>query len=646
MTLTTTEKLAAGLANQDKVKSGTVTVSTAYSYDLENPSVETTEYAFGADANGAVTYTKKITEYSTTEKYYAHDKSGSMYALQIQNGNLSKPYGEVTANSFKGEYVQLFGWSETDKLYGAEGILAGMLDLATANAFGDYEDLSTPEGGFKFKVSKFVDLGYQQAIYVINVSFDVNNAAVSASIRCEKYTNVSQDFEDENMWYINDGATPNQIVTIEIAQTEGERDLTNPYDIDTLYFESFDLEDSDGNILGDTLNIEAGSYKEFTLVNVVPETANPAIDEIKVTCSTYDVSGDYSTYDNCLTISCYGDPGTYDVTISSKNYTKNLTVNVKAPDPQGFDITYYTPNRFNEYNSTNVNAAASEVVTYLGNTLYFAAYVTPMEAAQDYTVELASDNAADVTFAEENIKLYSHSTNLTKTYKISSEVEGTYTLKFKTPNEEVTRLLNVKFEQAPALETLLAKRYVNASRGNIYADFKFHPSADNPAVGTVDLSGIEIEAVTLNYSYDATTRDFTLTYADGTAYDMQLYFNDNYELTMGRAVLKEFTPALLITNIDWYVIEGDVMYTLQVTSNKIYFYYESPDAFESCSFSYTVVEENGVWSLQLSEDGVAAFNAMPSFSDVNPNIVISEDVKTLSLTCKINGEETTINFRK
>jgi hypothetical protein len=127
---------------------------------------------------------------------------------------------------------------------------------------------------------------------------------------------------------------------------------------------------------------------------------------------------------------------------------------------------------------------------------------------------------------------------------------------------------------------------------------------------------------------------------------MELYFNTNYELTMGRVVLKEYSPALLLINIDWFCEIDGALFTLQITQNEIYFYYETEDVFERCSLAYSVVEENGSWSLKISDDSLTSFNNMDSFSDVNQYIAIADDARSLSLTCKLNGEDITITFRR
>jgi len=644
------EAIKLGVENDDKVVSGVFTHKTS--------STLVTNYEFGTDNYGKFSHLS----FDDYDEYYGYNALNEKYGLKVENRKLSKINIDQTEEFVNGPEVKPY----SEVLYGASGYMQYMYDMIVSNSNNDYLSL-TMDGGYKFSVGKVTSAGTKNYVWVNTVQFVLeDNAFKTISTTLEKYSNVAMNYAN-NTYYINPGAKPVATYYITFEQVIGERNATNPYDIETYYYDSLDLVDSSGNILGDKLNMLAGENPEFTLSNVTPSTANIIVDpiEFKLIKGEDNIKGNYNSSSKKYTISC-DIPGEYTIELSTHYLTKTIDVVVGDPVPEVMNIKYYIYT--DGYYNTNLIEANNEIISsYVNCEIFFAPYISPDLADQSHELLVTSDNKDYLNIDTTIINTSSHGVKNVEVYRFVASKIGTYDICFKSKVDENVSL-SFKFEvkEAPTLESLLETRYADVAGGELIVDIKFTPSSDDINKGKVyiyDLYGensvTPIED-TYDYEYDTNSKSFDLVKEDGTLIEDGLSFDSLYKLVYKRVcsniqiTMSVFSHRLMLTNAEWQA-PTDIpaeFYIFSFDSNTNtgkFRYYRSEnfvpvEEFE-CKISYTIEEIEEGYSIKLSDTSIENMKGFRKITDVI-SITVSSNFRTFVSVLEIEGVETTLTHHR
>lgn len=641
------EAIEEGISNKDKVASGVFTNVTT--------KTKTVNYEFGNDNYGRFVHFD-LEDY---DEYYGYNKDKVQYGIKKEFKVVSKINIEEGEMFVNGPAVKPYDV----EVYGAEGYMSYMLDMMQENKNKDYQNLVS-ENGYKFSVGKATTVGTKNYVWVNTVEFKLKDGAFeNINVSMEKYSNVSINF-NTNSYYINAGAKPVSTYKITYEQVIDTANATNPFDIETLYFDSFDLVDDNNNVLGNTLNMMAGVSPEFSISNIAPSTANINIDKIqfKVLEGSNDINGSYNSSTKKYKFSC-AIPGTYKVELSTYRVKKEITVEVSDPLPETMIITNYTYTG-GDFNPNLISADGKVIDLYVGSETYLSPSITPSLADQSTVLEVTSDNKDNLTYDFLDLKV-NDTGKTVKAYKVIASQIGTYDLTIKSSlNENVAISLQLNVIEPPNFEDLIKERYVQTVLGELYVDVQFTPSSSDSKKGTVYVYDSYIEngptSGTYNYEYDSTTRKFALTSNDGSEAICELFFDGSYKLTYNRLstgatfALSVFSVRLMLANASWqgtiiarefYVFEfnnsrniGTFSYT---RSNENF---QTEESFE-CNISYSIEETEDGYNIKLSDDSIENMKKLSRITGVK-SITFTKDFRYIVSILEINGEETVITHNR
>lgn len=519
------EALELGINNKSKVQKGVL--------NLKTSSESKVEYIFGNDKYGVST--KFINKDSID--YYGYDAQNVFYGLTDKNGSLSSSANQ-DENLLFGPSVDVYNGT---KYYGAEGLLTFINELVNQNSNLDFEILGS-YSGYKFKVSFVEVVNNQPRLYLNTVQFNIgeNNILSYLDVKVDKYTNTSTqtnvipDFST-NTYYLSLTAKPTTSYTVNYEQFAGERETDSSYDIENLLFKSFDLVTSTNSVLGTDVTLKKGTKETYTISNFLPDTANAAVDKLKVKVVSGDsaVSGTYNSSNGKITLN----PtkiGNCVIEISSRRVTKTINVTVGEPDPTSISVMYYSKSGSSfEY---NIIDESKHIDIYENTSIYLKASFQPTDANQKFGVKAIGDNKESVTYED---FIVDNGLRQFDTIKTTFLAKGNYTIEvYSLNNEELKETLTVSVNDAPSFEELINNRYVQKSADSGFGvDINFTPSVDNLKVGSVSISDAyetkDYKNKTYSYTYDEETKVFTL--MDGTNVSLaKLEFNDKFNLIYTR----------------------------------------------------------------------------------------------------------------
>lgn len=519
------EALELGINNKSKVQKGVL--------NLKTSSESKVEYVFGNDKYGIST--KFINKDSID--YYGYDAQNVFYGLTDKNGSLSSSANQ-DENFLFGPSVDVYNGT---KYYGAEGLLTFINELVNQNSNLDFEILGS-YSGYKFKVSFVEVVNNQPRLYLNTVQFNIgeNNILSYLDVKVDKYTNTSTqtnvipDFST-NTYYLSLTAKPTTSYTVNYEQFAGERETDSSYDIENLLFKSFDLVTSTNSVLGTDVTLKKGTKETYTISNFLPDTANAAVDKLKVKVVSGDsaVSGTYNSSNGKITLN----PtkiGNCVIEISSRRVTKTINVTVGEPDPTSISVMYYSKSGSSfEY---NIIDESKHIDIYENTSIYLKASFQPTDANQKFGVKAIGDNKESVTYED---FIVDNGLRQFDTIKTTFLAKGNYTIEvYSLNNEELKETLTVSVNDAPSFEELINNRYVQKSADSGFGvDINFTPSVDNLKVGSVSISDAyetkDYKNKTYSYTYDEETKVFTL--MDGTNVSLaKLEFNDKFNLIYTR----------------------------------------------------------------------------------------------------------------
>ena len=646
------EKIELGLNNLNKVKGGTLT------YNEGSDVVSTYEY--GVDQYGDFVH---INEKGTTDKYYGYNGSNEVYGLQVSNGKMRIPLGDITEKNIYGPYISPFGYGEKDKMFGVRGVMEEFLNAITLNANKDFLNMSTESEGYKFSFGKVVKES-KTSLWISTISFELEEDTFK-NIECtfKKYTSITADFENDGVYYLNSNAKATQTKTAKFEQVLGNRDATNPHDIETYYISSYDLKDDKGNLVGDTFTMNAETPEELTVENVLPETASSAIDTISISEATGKVKGTYTASTGIikLTSSVEGD---YEVVLKTKKTTRTINVRVNKSIPKTLTILFYVKCG-KEYSVDLLYDEKTTITSFVNSDVYVKPSFSPSKADQSNTIEVTSDNKDKLTIEKTQIENIGVNNTTMDVYRFNASEVGTYDVTI-TSTADPTITMNFKYEvkEVPVFDELLKDRYVRNVDGEIYIDVDFLPNSENKKEGIVsikDRNGYEEDNCSYKYIYNESLKEFELTKLDENGNELtdevmiKLEFNANYELIYSNRksseILHEFSHALMISRIEWNGFDsgkGATLFKFNDDYTGTFTYSKSNANFEtiayySCDIKFTVEEDGEAIYVTIDEKSLEDIYKSGIVSKVGV-IKLDPSYQKFELTMTIYGKEETITF--
>ena len=272
-------------------------------------------------------------------------ENGNVFYIKDASGMLTRESYDITASNLKGYTYSSDMYDYLDLELtpcGTEDLLYAFYNFAKTNCANNLTTTWGETSNITFKMGD----DYSAKVYSIDFTISENGVISTLAFSYAKYFGPDYDdlgepipetvkytIDDNGVVTIVDGAETDSTISIEIAQTEGERTATSTYNLDELLVKSYDVM-RDGAVIGDTLNVEAGSNTTLTVSGVTPESANLELDNILATVvdenggETWNVNA--FANGNYIEITAYK-AGNYVVTLTSLNVTKTFAVVVSTP---------------------------------------------------------------------------------------------------------------------------------------------------------------------------------------------------------------------------------------------------------------------------------------------------------------------------
>ena len=475
-----------------------------------------------------------------------------------------------------------------------------------------------------------------------------------------------QDIE-LGVWYPIDNANA-QFNYYNYSFTYGEYALELPYGMSDFQYTSFDLINTLDQPV-ETVTIENGANTSLRLGNAQPASASYQFDTPKcrvVEGSTGNVSYSFNTYNGTLTVTG-SKIGEVTLEVSTKNVTKQITVNVVEPAVTGLNMKTYTApaNAGGNYSAAAVTGAYK---MYEGQSVLLGAQITPNGASQEYTLTANSDEVS-ISLEAEDAKTYglSYQTINVDIYRVSVAKAGTYTLtatSVKDPTKSATMTLDI--QPLPTVSDVVVNDYWHYYGGNgraveenIYISFQ--PSADSDAVGKVTIrdsftnkneqvaDDLKVLTYVHDYTYDAATKRFSLSTA-GVAESYYLQVSDDFtsisiqdtaeeKIAIAGFTTKVYDPGVYLI-AEWYEDAprplGDLCIMLN-TNGRGQWNWEF-----SFTYSYTINEDGSI-SVVIVKKNLNQICEVMGLDSIT-SIVLDPTYEVLTMTYVEGGTSKTTTF--
>lgn len=449
------DAIAAGFANAHKVSKGTSSINND-GYTQNN------NYEFGEG------YTKVVNpDYEETNHFIALEDDGVFGLVEGINweGNpyVEPAYEPVVQNLLGVDYRAVVNY-EYD-VFGVEALVDTLAFIGVdAINYQEVINSETDKTVYAFSYETTIS-GYY---YFISVEFSLDpNTDIINEVKVEMKGYYLVYNEETGLDEVpTEFGNPDFTRIVTVSQEAGERNAVNPYPLDEMFIESFDIVDEEGNTLENEATISAQLAVPYSLqvINVTPETANAAIDQIKVLYidsegnETWNVFGSYE--EGYINVTAY-QAGNYQIVISSANVNYTLNLVVEYSPLESFAAGVFNSNYYEL-------VEASEATVYAGQVLEFGAIVN--DGANDALV--ATCEGIEITKGEY--------------YEFNAEVPGTYVITLTSEvNPELTATLTVTVEEAPSVAELLNGKYqyIDAFLGS--AIYEFTPAYEGAESGVL-----------------------------------------------------------------------------------------------------------------------------------------------------------------
>lgn len=623
-----------GIASKDKIASGNLVYN-------DGNSIKDVTYEFGTDQYGNFA----IYTYEGYKEYYGYD-STSYYGIIVAGENVSSITNYVEDNIY-GPNINPYSYKEN--FYGAEDLISMLVNLAKENKNYDFTNNSTKES-YNFSVGRVLSNGFVTSLYINNVSFTIEDGCIKTlDVTIDKYNDIVADFEFDGVYYINDGAKIVKTYTISYTQLLAPKLTTNEIDIESYYFNEFTLVNDNDEVITSDLVATVDVEKPLSIKDYSPSSASEAVDTLEFVSLSDDLKYT-SDYKNGSLNLLFKTIGTFDVQIKSKRVTMDLTLTVKNVVPNEVSLTYYVE-RGDSYNSVYVDSEQDSFDVYNNSTIYLDGGFYPFNANQDYTIELV-DASENMKLEKTTIQTSDLGESKKEVYKLTTSEVGSYDIKIASLEyPDVSRTITMNVIAEPSIDDLVKERYVSLQRGYIAVDIEFTPNEDDSTKGKVNISDSYGINGTYSYTYDSSTREFTINVTGAS-----LFFDDTftlfYQYNSGTYTLMAVNPVNMLKNCDWVFrnAKGNAI-TMNfdkeeqsgtITVSKIVNYVSQYT--ETYEFTYEYVENSdGGFTLTIDEDCINSMLESTHISSFSNTLTVNSAFSRIEGSATIDEQELSVS---
>lgn len=492
------EAVAAGAANADKVAEGAGSiVNDEYVNELAYAFGENYSYISSVDG----TYYYNLLEDGSVFGLYKYINWEGLEALELAYEPAPE---QLVGNNFAG----VFGYAY--HVYGVEQLVETFAYVGQLESSLNYRETVPAEASEELVYTFSYEAVLEGNYFFITVEFKLDaNTEVISEVKAEmKGYYCEMDYETWELIIPTEFAeTPDFTRVITINQVIGERVAENPYSMDEILVESFDLVDAEGNKAPTEYAVKAGEQIVLNMANFAPTTAILSVNPVNIEYDNEDWTLGTSAYDGVITLTPYK-VRTYVVTIICGNATQVVTITAAQPEPES--VTTYVAEYVEgwwggSYELMEGNTATIEA----GEALYVSAEIYPSKAEQAYTYALkeATENAQIGESDPSNYSIPYGALTFTAT------VAGTYVIVFTceadpTLTGEITVTVTESTKEPVTLEGNWLASFTNQRTGMTY-NFTLELNAD----GTGKLNCYNSEFVEFTYVVDGNAITYTTTNA-------------------------------------------------------------------------------------------------------------------------------------
>lgn len=503
-------------ASAGKVSSGTVLNTSIYYFeDADEPyvSTETITYEFG---DGYLhTYD------GVYDRWFTLLEDGSVFAARMMDGMYEAE--DATANDMAGYRFNGNFLYYNIEAYGVESLLYTLYAYAQEHASLLRARYNAQTGAYGFE---FVYDNEYGSLYFVTVWFRFEDDVITEmEITSDVYGTFAQN--EHGKYYVPANAKPEYEYELVISQKAGARTAVNEHGPEKFVFESYDLADESGTVLGDVIMLDPGQSIYLYFANVSPTTATAKLDYVDIaTNGTGSQLYAYLSWDGDYVYLKGIAAGTYTMTLTSASVVKTVTVVVGTPELKSLTPMIY----YKDYSGLFTTTVGNTCTLYAGQTLYFGAMANPAAANATFkaTVSGGTLGTASITYGSEKVKV--------STFTASQQ--GTYTITLtSSENAAVTTTLTVQVQPEPTIGDILNGSYMANIFDYNYSSYSscdilvtFAPASAGATHGTVTIVRNDQTEV-LSYVYE--NGEIVLTHVSGDVLGYTLSLNDQYSVTLG-----------------------------------------------------------------------------------------------------------------
>lgn len=467
---------------------------------------------------------------SKVDTYYSMVNEDNIFALVKDFGmDLTVEDDDMLTRNMDADVAEMNGCAFDVNIldgmeYGVEAMIAALYNEArTSNLVFNYAngEMVEDEGTYYwFNFLYITESGYG---YDYEIAFSLEEGAINRLYMyvgeyAESDLVANYNYETEEMEYLfKDEAEPFQATIYEVTQTIGERTavVPNEYDMDSYLLTSFKLSDGLNEYEdGDTITIHAADQLMLSLAGdgVADKAAYNKV-EFSGDLPGYAFDGEWRLEDYANKVA-----GTYTLTASTDLASVTITVVINWQELTNLEVQVYEDDSYVSQNTITVYQNATvdfkAVANRGANSAYVATVTAPTGVGETgYTLDLISPE-----------------------YYFTATAVGTYTITCtSTVNDQITATLTVIVLEAPTISDLLNGTWSWADdyEPTVNMSAVFTPVETGATSGTVVLTASNPwesvdETVTLNYSYDETSNEITLT-GEGSE-NWSLAFDPSYNI--------------------------------------------------------------------------------------------------------------------
>lgn len=464
---------------------------------------------------------------ATETWYYA--VGDSVWSVVNDSGVVAANPDEYSVDNLTGYYFDgaILGYSDAAQAYGVANLIDALYFLGEESLIALESEVTIVDGETVYTFS--FGTPYYAGVYVVEVAFTLDqhsyyiDKAYVGVATVEEGNGVTTEYEtDENGDYVYDdnyelivkSITLDENVELDFSSyyelTQGEENKA-PASPENDLVSSFEVKDSEGNVVGETINVSLGTP---FVINVLPNGGNVNLDPIKATVTDVDGNETWSVFtdvdeNGLVSINAYVE-GTYILTVATAKCSVVFTLVVTAPAVETIEVGVYDDSVW-EY------VAQTEVSVYVNGTVDFKALVND-GANEGYTYSIAGAEG---------------------TYSVSEEwgchiatftAAGTYTITIASAEDETkTASLTVTVsEKNIDYSSILTGTYVTVD-SMVQITVVFNPTDATSGTATASANHPMQGEISTTFNYTVEGNTFTATAVEGGSTFFQNIYVDTDE---------------------------------------------------------------------------------------------------------------------